>query len=311
MAGSDVHVNIELQYRQRETVLDTISKIDPYGDRPVLTSIGRKNISGTKPEWTKQTLETPSASNTNAHGFTVTFAATDWTARTQEYNYTQLMNKKVSVDLSKEAVDTAGISKGVDGELNEQKRLKSDALFNDVEAMLISANTRVQPLPDSAQDGVSGGMQTYIATNVIAAGSGEWPQRTLQPGMYHNIAQRCKKKGGRPNKTFCGIGAKEAIASWITQVNRPVSDQGKKLVNVINQYETVSGMQDIVLHMQLTDVLLMIETGRWQTAWLRSPKWYPYPANGDFHGGDYRLEASLISWAEEANGKISGLSYTS
>lgn len=301
-------LNIEDQKRVRETVLDTISKIDPYGERPILTSIGRQSIEGTKPEWTKQTLGSPSAVNKQVHGFTVTFAVGDFTARTQESNYTQLMNKKVSVDNSLNAVLVAGIPKG--GNLTDQKALKLNELLNDVEAMLISANTRVQPLPSgSNQAGVSGGMQTFMATNVIAAGSTEWPQKTLIPTMFHGLAQRIKKKGGKADKSFMGIGAKEAIASWITQVNRPVSDQGKKLVNVINQYETVSGMQDIILHMQLTTVILMIETGRWDTAWLREPKWWPFPANGDFEGGDYRLEASLISWAEEASGKITGLSY--
>ena len=79
---------------------------------------------------------------------------------------------------------------------------------------------------------------------------------------------------------------------------------------VIDTYETVSGVQDIILHMQLTSALLMLETGRWDAGWLREPQWFPYPANGDFHGGDYRLEASLIAWAEESSGKITGLQYT-
>lgn len=306
---ADTHVNIETQLRIRETVLDSISKIDPYGDRPVMTSIGRKDIEGTKPEWTKQALDVPTATNKQTHGFTITFAAADWKDRTQDSNYTQLMNKKVAVNLSHEATSVAGIPKG--GELDEQKTLKYDALLNDVEAMLISGNARVQPLPGAtAQSGQSGGIQTFVVTNAIVAGSTNYPSKTLMPAYYHTLAQKCKKQGGKPNKSFCGIGAKEAIAGWITQVNRPVSDQGRKLVNVINQYETVSGMQDIVLHMQLTSVLLMIETGRFDTGWLREPKWFPYPANGDFHGGDYRLEATLISWAEEASGKITGLSYT-
>src|SRR3990167_7358899 len=112
-------VNIEDQKRIRETVLDQISKIDPYGERPILTSIGRQDIDGTKPEWTKQTLGSPSATNKQVHGFTVTFATTDFTARTQESNYTQLMNKKVSVDNSHERVRVAGIPRG--GELTNQK----------------------------------------------------------------------------------------------------------------------------------------------------------------------------------------------
>src|SRR3990167_6054410 len=108
-------VNIEQQKRIRELVLDQIAKLDP-NTRPVLASIGRKNIKGTKPEWTLQELADPSAVNKNVHGFETTFAAADWSARTQDSNYTQLMDKPVAVDLSHESVEVAGIPMG--GELS-------------------------------------------------------------------------------------------------------------------------------------------------------------------------------------------------
>src|SRR3990167_5982600 len=306
---ADEHVNIETQLRIRETVLDSISTIDPYGERQVMTSIGRQYIEGTKPEWTKQTLDVPSSTNTNAHGFTVTFASGDWKARTQDFNYTQLMDKKVAVDLSHEKVRVAGIPKG--GELDKQKTLKYNALLNDLEAAVISGNTGVQPFPGAtAQAGRMAGIQTFIVTNAIAVGAGNFPSKSLERSYYHTLAQKCKKAGGRPNKTFCGIGAKEAVGSWVTQTNRNVSDQGRKLQTVIDTYETVSGVQDIILHLQLSSTLLMLETGRWDIGWMREPQWFPYPANGDFHGGDYRLESSLIAWAEESSGSITGLQYT-
>ena len=303
-------VNVEGQLRMREQVLDKISKIDPY-NRPVLDALGREDATATKVEWTKQTLEVPVATNQNVHGFATSFALTDFSARTQDYNYTQLLKKQVSVDLSEEAVRKAGIADGPDGELNNQKELKLDAILNDVEATIISNNTRTQPLPQSNQAGIAGGIQTFIATNIIAAGSGDFQEPYLTPEAYDTLAQRCKKKGGSPDKTFCGIQAKRAISGWVTQVNRPISDSGKKLTKVINQYETVSGMQDIIISMSLTTVLLMLETGRWKVSWLREPKWHPYPDGvTDAHGGAYKCEMTLVSFAEEASGKITGLNYT-
>ena len=306
--AATVAVNIEGQKRVREQVLDFVSKIDPYGERVITTSIGRRDVESTKPEWTKQALEAPSANNTNVHSFATTFALADFTARTEEYNYTQLMDKTVSVDLSHESVNVAGVPKG--GELVVQKELKLNALLNDHEAAIISANTRVQPLPESNQAGKLAGMQAFILTNAIAVGSGDFPERELSPEAYDSLAAKCKKKGGSPNKVFCGIGSKRAIAGWVTQVNRPVSDQGKKLMKVVNQYETVAGMQDIVLSLNLTTVLLMIETDRFESGWLREPKWHPYPDGvGDYHGGAYKLESTLISLAEESSGKITNLNY--
>ena len=61
----------------------------------------------------------------------------------------------------------------------------------------------------------------------------------------------------------------------------------------------------------LLTVILALETARWQTAWLREPKWYPYPDGlADLHGGNYKTEVSLISWAEKASGIVTGLEYT-
>lgn len=309
--AATVAVNIEGQVRMREMVLDFISTIDPYGDRVVTTSIGRRDAESTKVEWTKQTLEAPSASNTNVHGFATSFALTDFTARTQDFNYTQLLDKPVSVDLSEEAIKKAGVPNTPDGELGTQKELKLNALLNDVEATVISSNTRTQPLPQSNQAGISAGMQTFITTNAIAVGVGDYPDKFVTPEAYDNLASKCRKKGGMPNKTFCGIQAKRAISGWVTQVNRPISDSGKTLTKVINQYETVSGMQDIVMSLNLTTVLLMIETGRWEIAWLREPKWHPYPDGlNDYHGGNYKCEATLVALVEASSGKMTGLQYT-
>lgn len=300
-------VNIETQKRVRELVLDKISKIDPY-NRPVMASIGRQDIRGTKPEWTLQELATPSASNTNVHGFQTVFAAADVTNRTQDYNYTQLMDKPVAVDLSHEAVDVAGIPIG--GELKEQQTLKSTELLNDVEAMLVSANTRTQPLPNTGTAGISGGMQTFIDNNKITAGSGAFIETVVTPGMWTNLQILIKKDGGIPNKAFMGLEALDTVAGWVQQVTREVGNDGRRLTQVIEQIRGLAGLIDLVYESNLTTAILMIETARWKTGWLREPKWHPYPDGiYDYHGGVYKCEASLISFAEKANGKITNLSY--
>lgn len=306
---SDLHVNIEQQLRIREQVLDFITNISPK-DRPFMASLARQDATNTKVEWTKETLAAASSTNTNAHGFSVTFAAADWTARTQDFNYTQLLKKQASVDLSHEAVEKVGLGRGPNTELNHQKELKLDEVLNDVEITLLSSSSRVQPLPNTGTAGVMSGAQTFVSTNSITVGSGDYPEATLQPSYYDDLAQKCWKQGGFPNKVYVGVQAKRAVAGWITQINRPISDSGKKLTNVVNQYETVVGMQDIVLSRYLTSAILMIETGRWKVAWLREPKWYDIAQTGDFLGGYYACELTLVALAENSSGKMTGLNYT-
>lgn len=302
-------INIEQQLRMRELVLDKISEIDPY-NRPVMASIGRMPIKGTKPEWTLQQLAVPSAQNKQVHGFATSFGASNYTARTQDFNYTQLMYKPVAVDLSEEAVNVAGL--GVGNELKNQKTLKSGELLNDVEAMAISNNTRTQPLPNTGTPGISGGMQTFIATNIITAGAGDFPETEMTPGMWDALNTQVKKNGGNPNKGFMGLNCLTTVAGWVKQVTREVGNDGRRLTQVVEQIRGIAGLIDLVYNYNLTNAMLLIETGRWSLAWLRAPEWYPYPDGiNDYHGGSYKCEASLISYAEKANGKISGLtSYT-
>jgi hypothetical protein len=311
---ADVHVNIEQQVRIREQVIDKITNISPK-ERPFLAAIGKRDATNTKVEWVTDTLAAASASNQKIHGFAVTFAAADWSARTQEYNYTQLLSKQASVDMSHEAVDKVGIGRGLMGELNYQKKNKLDELTNDVEATLLSNNTRTQPLPNSDQAGICRGAQGFITTNHITVGSGDYPERTLEQTYFDDLASKCLQQGGYPSKGFGGIQAKRAVAGWVDQVNRPVSDSGKKLTNVVNQYETVTGMMDIIYDRHLSpSVFLMIEPSRFETAWLREPRWYwvsgPETVQGDFYGGYYATEMCLVSLQEKASGKITNLNYT-
>jgi len=306
---ADNHVNIEQQVRQREQVLDSITNLSPK-DRPIMAALGRQDATSTKVEWVKESLAAAVDNDKNAHGFAVTFDAADWSARTQDFNYTQLMKKQASVDLSHESVEKVGLGRGPKTELNHQKTLKLDELLNNVEKTIVSNNDRIQPLPNTGTAGQLRGIQKFIVTNTITVGTTKYPEKTLQPVAYDDLAQKSWQQGGYPEKVFGGVQIKRAIAGWVTQVNRPVSDGGKKLTAVINQYESVPGMQDIILSRYLTNVLLMLETGRWKLSYLREPKWYDIAQTGDFLGGYYATELTVVALAEESSGKITGFSYT-
>lgn len=306
---ADAHVNIEQQIRLREQVLDQITNISPK-DRPFMAAVGRRDATNTTVEWTNDTLDAPVTTNEQAHGFAVTFAGTDWTARTQDLNYCQLMSKQVSVDLSHESVEKVGIGRGPDGELEYQKGNKLQSLLNDIEYTLVSNNQRIQPLPNTGTAGRLRGAQRWIAANAVNATVGYEGQGTLSQQMFDDLAGMVWAAGGSPDKVFSGLQAKRAVGNWVTQVNRPVSDSGKKLTNVVNQYENVSGFVDLILERALTNVLLLIESGKWEIAWLREPKWYDIAQTGDFKGGYFAAEMTLVSKAQAASGKITNLSYT-
>lgn len=300
------HVNIEQQKSIRENILDVITNISPK-DRPALAKLGRQDVSNTTVTWTTDVLDTPSAANKNNHGFSVTFAAADYTVGAQISNYTQLMKKQVAVDKTMLAVKVAGAP---EGELQRQKNIKKESILNDFEAMIVSNNTATAPLPNTGTEGISGGIRSSIMTGLNSIDSdGQLYGRKLSKQLYNALAQLCYQDGGKPDTVFLGAEAKDAVAGWVQQVNRPVSDDGKKLTDVVNQVETTTGFQDLILERNLTTALIMIEAKYWKTGFLRELQWQDVGPTGDFVGGWYTLEGTVIGLAPNSSGVITNLNY--
>jgi len=297
------HVNIEQQKTIRENVLDVITTISPK-DRPALAKFGRQDVTNTTVTWTTDVLDTPSAVNKNNHGFTVTFAAADYTVGAQVSNYTQLLMKQVAVDESMLAVKVAGAS---EGELNRQKNIKMESILNDLEATIVSNNTGVAPLPNTGTVGVSKGCQSLVS-NIIDSSQQDYG-RVLSKSLFNSLSRLCYNSGGKPDIAMMGAEAKDAVAGWVQQINRPVSDDGKKLTDVVNQVETTTGFQDLILERNIPTAVLLLESQYFKTGWLRELRWKDVGPTGDFVGGWYTLEATLICLAPQSSGKITGLNY--
>jgi hypothetical protein len=127
--------------------------------------------------------------------------------------------------------------------------------------------------------------------------------------LYNSLSQLCYKAGGKPDVVFLGAEAKDAVAGWVQQVNRPVSDDGKKLTDVVNQVETTTGFQDLILERNLTTAICMVESKYYKTGWLRELQWQDMGPTGDFVGGWYTLEGTLICLAPSSSGIITNLNY--
>lgn len=302
------HVNIEQQKSIREALLDIVTNLSPK-DRPLMAKFGRQDVKNTTVTWTTDALASRSAANQNVHGNTITFAAADWSARSPISNYTQLMEKKVSVDRTMNVVTVAGVP---EGEWERQKKLKLDELLNDAEACLASNNSATAPLPNTGTAGIAGGVQSLINANApanVINGSNAPYSGTLTKAMYNKLAQLCYTQGGKPDAVFLGAEAKDDVAGWVQQINRPVSDDGKKLTQVINQVETTTGFQDLMLSRDLVTVLAMLETQYWKIGWLRAPEFIETGITGDFRGGYHALELTTIGTAPKSSGIITNLNY--
>ncbi len=292
----------------REYIKEGIKNLSPV-DRPVMAALEEESgIDNTTVSGIEDTLDTPSATNAVLAGDTVTIALADTKVRTKWTNYVQELEKKYGVDLTMNDMNKVGIGRGDRSEYDYQKDRKFDAIMNDAEATLVSNTTGVAPLTNTGTTGYCAGIEKKISTNAIVAGSGVY-ENTLNKSMYNALSQLCYAQGGKPNKVFLGAQAKDAVASWVQNVTRTISDAGKTLTDVVDQVRTTTGDQDLILERNLKSVVLMLETQYWKIGWMKKPYFRDLGITGDFDAGYWRTRLTLLPLAEKSSGKITGFNY--
>ena len=298
------YLSSELQLGNFESRIDAITLISPT-DTPFLTKLGRGKIENTTHNWQTESLQA-AANNEVVEGASVTYAATDFSARATVLNYTQISRKKVSVTYTQDSIRKPQLGSGDKSEYNHQKYLKTKELSRDIEFSLVSNNDRVQPLPESSQAGRSRAAQFWITSNVVDAAT--YQPATLSQGMFDQNLAKCWSQGGNPKAIFSGVYNKRLMAGWVGTPIRNISEQGTKIVNAVDQYQGVTGQTtEVFLERNLTSVMLLLDMDYWKMGWLRP---YFHEMTGPTGGkteGYVESEWMLISLAQNASGKITGL----
>lgn len=303
---STTYLNSQTQGGNIESRVNDFKNISPT-DTPVLTKIGTSETKNTTHNFQTEALNTANKDNAQLDGHDSAYAATDYTARQTLFNYTQIMTRYIQVSFTQDAISKPKLGSGKLSEYDHQKANRMIELNLDAEAMIVSSNERVAPVPESGTAGKSRGIAAWITTNIVDASGNEYSPGRLTQSMYDDAAQKAWVQGGRPKDTFCGIYNKRRISGWVSPTTRTISEGGKKLVNVVDVYESVAGMQEIHLERNLTDTLLMLQMEYWKIAWLRAPQEYKDGQNGSKTKGFVELEATIEALAENASAKITNL----
>lgn len=198
----------------REQLSDVIYNISPTAT-PVMSAIGRNNVSNVQFDWQVESL--PSASATGKlEGFELSRAAS--TATTRVSNVCQISSRDATVTGSQNASDAAGKR----SEMAHQLALMAKALKRDMEEALTQNNAKNAGNATTARQ--TGGLETWITTNKsigtngVYGGSGaattNGTQRAITESLVKTVQQSCFTNGGEPSLLVVGPHVKSVVSGF-------------------------------------------------------------------------------------------------
>lgn len=165
-----------------EDVSDIIFNVSPY-DTPFLSMAKKGTAEATYTEWPIESLSAVDANNANIEGDDATIDASSTPSRVG--NYTQLMDKTLSVTTTQDKVKKYGSKE----EFARQKVKKGRELKRDMETTLLSNQARVVGAPGTAQK--MRGLGAWLTTNTSrgAGGANGSPTTAATDGTQRNFTE--------------------------------------------------------------------------------------------------------------------------
>lgn len=227
----------------REDLSDQVA--DLFADDSPAFALARKvKASGTKHEWTADTLGSV-VKTAVIEGASVSYTKPG--VRTRHFNYTMIRLRNWEVTHTQQSVDTAGVKDSVKREL--MKAMKN--IVRDYDAILL--NTANSAVGTTATGRTSRGIQNAIkgagVATAIGTGTGNSATVSLKEANVNSVMQKIWNNGGNPKVLFCGGYQKRVISqnfSAKTGFSWNIDQSTRKAINNINSYEGSFGTLEIV-----------------------------------------------------------------
>lgn len=175
-----------------EDVTSIIMNISPV-DTPLLTLARKEDAEATFTEWPIESLSAVDSANANIEGDDATIDAS--TTPTRVGNYTQLVDKTVSVTTTQSAIKKYGAR----DEFARQKAKKGKELKRDMESIMLLNQARVVGAAGTAQKMRS--MGSWLTTNVSRGATGasgstttaatDGTQRNFTEALFKTVLVSC------------------------------------------------------------------------------------------------------------------------
>lgn len=293
------------QIGRREHLLDLISYRDQRKFMLVPT-LARESAHNTFVEWQTDTYAAGATTNAVIEGAAITFATA--AARTRTGNYTQLMDKQVSISSTVRATLIAGI----DDEFAEQLRKRTVEIAKDAETTVLRS-TSASGTTAAARTMV--GMGAAVTTNTSQATANRDWTRTL----HNPYVQTLWENGADPDLILCKAAVAFDFADFpadaaagALRVN--VTPDGR-LPDVVRIFEDQLGVRRIVPSIFVSTATAtatvgayFLDTSEMRIAELISLHFEPAAKVGHSTDGFLEWEWTLVYGSQGKHGTVQGLS---
>ncbi len=291
----------------REDLSDAIYNIDPT-DTPVMSAIGRRNVTNTKFDWQTESLPNADTSNAQPEGFELTRTASTPTVRRS--NVAQISKRDATVSGSQEKANAAGKS----SEMAHQMALASKALKIDMEKISLSD----QALDSGEDDGIrrTRALAHFLSTNVSRGSGGSGPasetgavtagtQRALTEALLKGRLQACFDNGAKPSLLVTNSVNKNPIDAFTGRSNARQQVAVGTVQSGVSVYASDFGDLKVVLDRHLPqDRVLLLDPEYARMAYYR-----PFNQTPLAKIGDAETRMIVVEWGvqvdnEKAHGAV-------
>ncbi len=304
----------------REQLSDVISNIDPT-ETPFYSMCRKGSTGARNPEWQIDKLADADPENKAVEGDDVTPDTTLQPVRVR--NYTQLMDKTVSVSTTGQASETAGRT----SELKYQVAKKGQELKRDIEARLTRSNASV--IGNATTPGESAGVEAWIETNVDRGATGasggykpgtglvdaptDGTQRAATEAQLKSVIAKCWTAGGDPSVIMAGSFNKQAYSEFDGIATQYKDNLGRSLSRAVilgaaDYYVSDFGEHRIIPNrFQRDRSVLVLDPALWEIKFLQPFRTVPLGKTGHNDKRLLSVEMTLCSKNEAGNGVVADL----
>jgi len=200
----------------REDLSNIIYNISPT-ETPVISSIGRRNISNVTFDWQIESLPSVNLSNAELEGFELSRSTS--TATTRPTNLAQISKRDATVTGSQQNANAAGKA----DEMARQMSIASKALKRDMESILCQNQAKTSGNSTTAR--TTRALEHWLATNVSRGSSGaaaasetaamtDGTQRAFTETLLKSALQQAYTAGAEPTILLVGPVNKVKVSDF-------------------------------------------------------------------------------------------------
>ena len=303
----------EAANEMRESLLDIMRDASPNEDTYFISNLAKgPNATQTVHEWNIYHEDRASSVSVSAEGGETSFP--DLQVETRTSNYTTILEAPLKLTRTKASIAT------VTGEdaLGKEKERALRRLKSKMEYAIVNGSIAVGASGTGRQ---LAGISAQITSNVTTYASAALMQSFTETILNDMVQQSWDSVGSDYVADVLVVPAilKRRVAGFGTNLTRNVNASEKRLTKEVRVYDSEVGPTIMVIahkdvaHGAQTHTALLVREDMLELSFLVNsgePHWEERPATGDWKGGTYITEFTLVNYDEKAAVKRVGFAAT-